>query len=126
MARESVREHRLFSIGIRQTLCARVSEDRCVHYHPFPNLPLLNLYQRTVVQIIVMSRGQGDVPIDQAEALVSTTVFTSQLDGESLAVIDAKTVDKLGDSGWHVVQSYRLPNLAKGTYALLGTTTFQD
>ena len=78
---------------------------------------------------IVMSRGVENQILteQQATALISTTEFVLQLDGENLGTIGTKTAKLLGDnSGYHVVQEYHLPPLEEGTYLLFGKTIFHD
>ncbi|MBJ2356220.1 hypothetical protein [Sphaerochaeta sp. S2] len=78
---------------------------------------------------IVMSRGKENVELshDEAEALISQTIFILELDGEALdRVTGSKSVDELGNSGWHVVETFILPELRKGTFTLYGETKFYD
>jgi hypothetical protein len=64
---------------------------------------------------------------DEAKALISKTIFTLELDGEALdRVAGSKSVDELGNSGWHVVETFILPELRKGTFTLYGETKFYD
>jgi hypothetical protein len=78
---------------------------------------------------IIMSRGKENVELkhDEAEALISPTEFTLELDGKALDRVEgSKTVDELGNTGWHVVESFILPELRRGTYTLYGITKFHD
>jgi len=78
---------------------------------------------------IIMSRGKENIELEyeEAEALISKTIFTLQLNGEDLDRISgSKTVDELGNTGWHVVETFILPELEKGTYTLYGKTKFND
>jgi len=88
-----------------------------------------DLKRRDGGHVIIMSRGVEDVELDysQALSLKDDTVFTLTLDGEDLARISgSKTVDELGNTGWHVVESFTLPELSKGTYTLVGKTVFGE
>lgn len=73
---------------------------------------------------VIMSRGMGgqELTKNQAEALVDTTTFTLSLGGTALDPVGEKGVDKLGNTGWHVVQEFETGPLPKGTYELIGTT----
>lgn len=77
---------------------------------------------------IIMSRGVEGVQLSKVEAqkLITSTLFTLTLDDEALEAIGTKSVDELGRTGWHVVQSYTLPRLGKGTYELCGKTICTD
>jgi hypothetical protein len=75
---------------------------------------------------IIMSRGEERERLEESEAegYIDRTEFSLSLDGTPLVAQGEKTVKKLGDSGWHVVQSFTLPELGKGTYTLIGETDF--
>nr|WP_319474608.1 hypothetical protein [uncultured Sphaerochaeta sp.] len=78
---------------------------------------------------IIMSRGEAGQTLTEDMALkdyLPYTDFSLSLDGTPLSAIGEKTVDELGNSGWHVVQSFTLPELRKGTYTLIGKTVFRD
>lgn len=72
-----------------------------------------------------MSRGEGGKVLteEQANALnsPSQTAFTLTLDGTILTPINSMSVDKLTD-GYHVVQSFYLGVMSKGTHTLIGIT----
>jgi hypothetical protein len=76
--------------------------------------------------VIVMSRGRGEDVLyqNEAEALIDNTEFFLTLGDDPLDPINDKTVDELGNTGWHVVQSFTLPELSVGTYTLIGVTEF--
>lgn len=77
---------------------------------------------------IFMSRGKDGEILSktQAEALVAYTVFSLKLDEAVIEPNNNKAVAELESKGWHVVQSYSLPKLSKGTYSLVGKSTFND
>ncbi len=80
---------------------------------------------------IVMSRGiHGEkLTKEEAEDLKNTTSFTLMLDDEAVAGRDIG-VDELGfmkRDGWHVVEYFDLPPLARGTVrTLTGTSHFGE
>ena len=86
------------------------------------------LSQRNDGHIIIMSRGVENRTLsrDEAEDLIPDTGFTLQLEEQDLVAAGPKDVDELGNTGWHVVQSFTLDPLEKGTYVLTGTSTFYD
>ena len=71
-----------------------------------------------------MSRGIGGEVLTESEAtaLISKTGFSLSLDAVSLTPITNMSVDELGDSGFHVVQSFSLGVMNKGVHTLLGET----
>ncbi len=73
---------------------------------------------------IIMSRGEGGKVLTESEAndLISETGFSLELDTNPLTAIASMSVDELGDSGYHVVQSFSLGVLDKGPHTLLGVT----
>jgi hypothetical protein len=76
-----------------------------------------------------MSRGDEGKVLEQTQAQTDYLPYTDfylSLDGTPLIAIGEKTVDELGNSGWHVVQSFTLPELNRGTYTLIGRTVFRD
>lgn len=77
---------------------------------------------------IIMSRGSGGnggfSKKDDAEALKAKTEFMISLDGENLSHLEDKGVDRLGKTGFHVVQAFFLPSLTRGIYVLEGKTLF--
>ena len=76
-----------------------------------------------------MSRGRGEEVLsfrEDAEKLIDHTEFSLTLGDDPLDPINDKTVDELGNTGWHVVQSFTLPELSVGTYTLIGVTEFPD
>lgn len=78
---------------------------------------------------IIMSRGEAGKRLSKsaADKLIGKTDFTLKLDGTELTPIStSKSTKKLGNTGYHVVQSYTLGALAKGTYELVGKTVFHD
>ncbi len=81
------------------------------------------LRSRSSGYTIVMSRGKGghELEKDKAEEMVDDTTFTLTLDGETLQGGE-KTVDELGNTGWHVVQNFETGALKRGEYILIGTT----
>ena len=87
------------------------------------------LKQRDGGHIIIMSRGDEGKVLEQTQAQTDYLPYTDfylSLDGTFLTAIGEKTVDELGNSGWHVVQSFTLPELNRGTYTLVGRTVFRD
>ena len=87
------------------------------------------LKRRDGGHVIIMSRGEEGMELDQEQARTDYLPYTDfylSLDGTPLTAIGEKTVDELGNSGWHVVQSFTLPELRKGTYTLIGKTVFTD
>lgn len=72
---------------------------------------------------IIMSRGEGGKVLSEAEAnaLIPLTGFTLELDSVPLTAITSKSVDKLSD-GYHVVQSFSLAVMSKGSHTLKGVT----
>jgi hypothetical protein len=77
--------------------------------------------------VIIMSRGRGEEVLsfrEDAEKLIDHTEFSLTLGDDPLDPINDKTVDELGNTGWHVVQSFTLPELSVGTYTLIGVTEF--
>ncbi|MDC7230472.1 MAG: hypothetical protein PQJ48_09180 [Sphaerochaetaceae bacterium] len=75
---------------------------------------------------IIMSRGEAgkELTESQAEGYIDRTEFSLSLNETPLVAQGEKTVRELGDTGWHVVQSFTLPELAKGRYTLIGETEF--
>ncbi len=73
---------------------------------------------------IIMSRGEeGKVLTEgQATTLKSQTGFTLTLDGNSVTPAGFMSVDELGDTGYHVVQSFPLGVMTKGLHTLVGVT----
>ena len=86
------------------------------------------LKRRDGGHIIIMSRGRGGFILEKedAEDLIDNTVFSLTLDGAPLQPIGEMTVDELGNTGWHVVQNFTLPELSVGTYTLIGVTEFPN
>jgi hypothetical protein len=79
--------------------------------------------------VIIMSRGDEGLVLEQTQAQTEYLPYTDfylSLDGTPLTAIGEKTVDELGNTGWHVVQSFTLPELNRGTYTLVGKTVFRD
>ncbi len=74
---------------------------------------------------IIMSRGIEGKNLDKAEAqaLIGSTIFSLTLDGVALSSTGSKTVDELGNTGYHVVQSFAFGKRARGDYVLVGKTT---
>ena len=88
-----------------------------------PSYKTLN-YQRDG-HTIIMSRGKGEVPLTESEANAlndsNKTEFSLSLDGNALTPLGPMSVDEL-HNGYHVVQSYFLGVMAKGTHTLIGVT----
>ena len=76
---------------------------------------------------IIMSRGLGGQVLDEAQAtaLLPKTEFTLSLDGVSLNPITGKSVDKL-TNGYHVVQSFSLGVMSRGSHTLIGFTDLKQ
>ena len=93
---------------------------------PNEELSTFELKRRDGGHVIIMSRGEEGRELTESEAngYIDRTDFSLSLDGTPLSAIGEKTVDELGNSGWHVVQSFTLPELAKGRYTLIGETEF--
>lgn len=73
---------------------------------------------------IIMSKGKdGTGYLDiQAQEEVDKTTFTLKLNGVEAVPSSSMTIDEL-DSSWHVVQSFKIRQLKKGSdYLLEGTT----
>ena len=88
-----------------------------------------DLKRRDGGHVIIMSRGDEGLVLEQTQAQTEYLPYTDfylSLDGTPLTAIGEKTVDELGNTGWHVVQSFTLPELRKGTYTLIGKTVFRD
>ncbi|MDY0371800.1 MAG: hypothetical protein RBQ79_05490 [Sphaerochaetaceae bacterium] len=80
---------------------------------------------------IIMSRGSGGESgwdtKEGAEGYKEKTTFTLKLDGKDISPIEgSKSVAKLGKNRYHVVESFELKSLPKGTHTLEGKTTFTD
>ena len=71
---------------------------------------------------IIMSNGTSEMTKDEALILKGTTAFSVTLDSVEITPDSVRKVKKLNDGGWHVVQSFTISPLAKGTYTLVGTT----
>ncbi|MDY0289951.1 MAG: hypothetical protein RBR15_14080 [Sphaerochaeta sp.] len=74
---------------------------------------------------IIMSRSKAGPPLtkEQADALnnLSKTEFSLTLDGNAVDPLGPMTVAEL-DRGYHVVQSFPLGVMDKGTHTLVGVT----
>ena len=84
----------------------------------------ITLNYRSDGHTLIMSRGiEGkELTESEATALISQTGFSLTLDTVSLTAITSMSVDELGDSGFHVVQSFSLGVMNKGAHTLLGET----
>ncbi len=73
---------------------------------------------------IIMSRGYCEEVLKESEAndLIPFSGFSLTLDGNVLEPIDSMSVDELDDTGYHVVQSFSLGVLSRGSHTLLGVT----
>ncbi|MFA6681761.1 MAG: hypothetical protein WCS35_06990, partial [Sphaerochaeta sp.] len=76
---------------------------------------------------IIMSRGMGVEVLNEAQAtaLLPETEFTLSLDGVSLMLTTGKSVDKLAN-GYHVVQSFSLGVMSRGSHTLIGFTDLKQ
>ena len=72
---------------------------------------------------IIMSRGEGGKVLTEAQAtaLIPKTGFTLTLDTVLLTPINSMSVDELSN-GYHVVQSFSLGVMSKGSHTLIGFT----
>jgi len=73
---------------------------------------------------IIMSKGRSPKGYleTQAQEEVDKTTFTLKLNGVEAVPSSSMTIDEL-DSSWHVVQSFKIRQLKKGSdYLLEGTT----
>lgn len=73
---------------------------------------------------IIMSKGRSPEGYleTQAQEEVDKTTFTLKLNGVEAVPSSSMTIDEL-DSSWHVVQSFKIRQLKKGSdYLLEGTT----
>ena len=79
---------------------------------------------------IIMSRGKGDEsgwPTEEgAEGLKNDTTFTLTLNKKNIIAANDKSIEDLGGEDYHIVQSFELDVLAKGTYTLVGRTDFSS
>ncbi len=71
-----------------------------------------------------MSRGEAGKVLTESQAttLKSQTGFTLTLDGNPVTPAGSMSVDELGNTGYHVVQSFPLGVMTKGIHTLVGET----